>query len=166
MLYTNRFIATDNLIIHLKPVVGAITDTSIKANYAGFLSVSAITVYELAIKDVFNEFAAKKNKVFGSFVEKHFSRINGKIKIEHLKGNHIKLFGEKYLKKFDASLKNKEDTLLTTSKISIKSSYDNLITCRHDYVHKGSPTLTINEVMDSYNYGKEVIHCLNEAMKR
>lgn len=166
MPYTERFIATDNLIIHLKSVVGATTDTSIKANYAGFLSVSAVTVYELAIKDVFNEFAAKKNKVFGVFVEKHFSRINGKIKIKHLKDSHIKLFGGKYLNRFDTNLKNKESALLATSKISIKSSYDNLITCRHDYVHKGSPTLTINEVIDSYNYGKEVIHCLNEAMRR
>lgn len=166
MLYTDRFIATDNLIIHLKSIVGAISDTSIKANYAGFLSVSAVTVYELAIKDVFNEFAAKKNKVFGNFVENHFSRINGKIKIKDLKGQHIKLFGEKYSNKFDASLKNKESALLATLRISIKSSYDNLITCRHDYVHKGSPTLTIDEVINSYIYGKEIIHCLNEAMRR
>lgn len=166
MPYTDRFIATDNLITHLRPLVGAITDTSIKANYAGFLSVSAVTVYELAIKDVFNNFAAKKNKVFGMFVEKYFFRINGKIKIEHLKDSHIKLFGEKYFNNFDTSLENKERAVLATSIISIKYSYNNLITCRHDYVHKGSPILTINEVMDSYNYGKKVIHCLNEAMKR
>ena len=81
MPYTDKFIATDNLIIHLSSVVSTITDATVLASYAGFLSVSAVTDYELAIKDIFNEFASKKNKVFGSFVQSHFKRINGKIKI-------------------------------------------------------------------------------------
>ena len=60
MSYTDRFIATDNLISHLNTIVGTITDPAIQANYAGFLSVSSVTVYELAIKDIFNEFASNQ----------------------------------------------------------------------------------------------------------
>jgi hypothetical protein len=166
MHYTDRFIATDKLIAHLKTVIGTITDTAIKANYAGFLSVSGVTVYELAIKDIFNEFASKKHKVFGTVIEKHFEKLNGKIKIEHLKGEHVKLFGDKYLERFSLMLKRKENSIMSTSRISISANYGNLILCRHKYVHAGYPTLTIDEVIDCYKNGQEVIHCLYEVMKR
>lgn len=166
MSYTDRFIATDNLISHLNTIVGTIADPAIQANYAGFLSVSSVTVYELAIKDIFNEFASKKNKVFGNFIERYFEKLNGRIKIDDLKGIHIKRFGDKYLRKFNTKLQLKENNVFATSRISITNAYTNLIMCRHKYVHNGSPTLTINEVIAYYNSGKEVIHCLDDAMKR
>ena len=166
MPYTARFIATDNLLIHLSTMIGTISDPAIQADYAGFLSVSGVTVFELAIKDIFIEFALKKNKVFGTFIDSHFEKINGRIKLDDLKKSHIKQFGEKYLKKFNKKLQEEEKRFFSTSSISIISDYGNLITCRHDYVHKGSPTLTIGEVIRSYQNGKEVIHCLNFAMKR
>ena len=166
MLYSDRFIATDNLIAHLNTFVGTIADPIIQANYAGFLSVSSVTVYELAIKDIFNEFALKKNKVFGTFITTHFSKINSRVRISELRGTQIKLFGEKYLKKFDKILNTKENSLITSSKISITTDYGNLITCRHEFVHNGAPTLTINEVINCYKNGKEVIHCLHDTMKR
>ena len=166
MAYADRFIATDNLIIHLKTAIGTITDPAIQANYAGFLSVSSVTVYELAIKDIFFEFASKKNKVFGAFVEKRFRQLNGRIKISDLKGEHIKPFGDKYLKKFENILQAKESHFFSTLKISIPTDYGNLITCRHKYVHGGYPTLTMNEVINCYNSGKEILHCLDDSMKR
>lgn len=166
MSYQNRFVATDNLIAHLNPFVNSITDAAIKSDYAGFLSVSAVTVYELAIKDIFIDFAQKKNIVFGSSVEKHFAAINGKIKIEDLKGQHIKLFGMKYLDKFDAKLKMHEQIIFNLTRKNIRADYSNLIICRHKYVHGGTPTLTYQEVLDSYQVGKEVVHSLFEAMKR
>lgn len=166
MPYHNRFVATDDLIAHLNPIVNTITDAAIKANYAGFLSVSAVTVYELAIKDIFSEFATNKNKVFGNFVDRYFSRINGKIMIGDLKDTHINRFGEKYYKKFEANLKKRETIVFNTTRKNIRSSYSNLILCRHNYVHKGSPTLTFEEVLENYAIGKDVIHSLYDAMKR
>jgi hypothetical protein len=166
MPYTDRFRATDNLIAHLITVIGSIADPEIKSNYAGFVAVCSVTAYELAIKDIFKEFASKKNKVFGTVVEKHFGRINGAIKLDDLRGKHIKLFGGIYLNKFNKTLLNKEASILATSRISISTDYGNLITCRHEYVHKGYPTLTIEEVIEDFESGKEIIHCLNMAMKR
>lgn len=166
MAYQDRFISTDALIAHLNPIVSLITDAAIKSNYAGFLSVSAITVYELAIKDIFIEFSTKKNMVFGSFIEKHFAAINGRIKLEDLKGQHIKSFGPKYLDKFDKKLQAREQVILRLSGKNVRSSYANLILCRHKFVHAGNPTLTFEEVLDNYQIGKEVIHSIYEAMQR
>ena len=166
MPYTDRFIATDNLIVHLNTFVGTITDAALQANYAGFLSVSGITVYELAIKDIFTEFADKKNKVFGTVISTHFDKLNGRIRLPDLRGTHIKLFGEKYIKRFDKGLKIKENHFIRSSRISVTNDYGNLITCRHEFVHKGTPTLTVNEVINCYLHGKEILHCLADAMKR
>lgn len=165
MPYSDRFIATDNLIKHLNNVMVTITDQSLQSNYAGFLSVSSVTVYELAIKDIFNEFALKKNKVFGNFTERHFSRINGRIKLDDLRGAHLTLFGEKYLKRFNKNLSVKESSIFSATKKNIIADYGNLVTCRHKYVHGGSPTLTINEVISCYESGKEIIHCLNQSIR-
>jgi hypothetical protein len=165
MAYSDRFVATDNLISHLKSAVSAITDAAVLAYYTGFLSVSAVTVYELAIKDIFCDFASKRHTAFGSFVENHFRRINGRIKIETLKDEHLKLFGDTYSKEFQKLLCKEESSNLKARQISIKSSYQNLIQCRHDFVHKGFPTLTFNEVIEDYKNSKEVIHCLNDTMK-
>lgn len=166
MSYTDRFVATDNLIPHLQTVAATLTDAAIIANYAGFLAVSSVTVYELAIKDIFIEFAGKKHRVFGNVIQEHFERLNGKIKIESLKGEHVKLFGDKYLKRFKEKLSLQEHHVLRSSRISISADYTNLITCRHNYVHRGSPTLTMNEVINCYHNGKQVIQCLYESMRR
>jgi D-ribose pyranose/furanose isomerase RbsD len=166
MSYNNRFVATDNLIPHLQSIATTLTDAAIIANYAGFLSVSSVTVYELAIKDIFADFASKKHRVFGNVIQEHFKRLNGKIKIDDLKGEHIKLFGDKYLKKFKEKLSRQESHILRSSRISISTDYTNLIICRHNYVHGGNPTLTMNEVINCYRNGKQVIQCLYESMQR
>ncbi len=166
MAYADRFIPTDNLVAHLTPYLLTVHDAAILSSYAGFLSVSAITVYELAIKDIFNDFATKKHSVFGHFIEKHLSQINGRIKISDLRGNQVKSFGDKYLRKFDTSLDAKEADALRRLRASIKTSYDNLLVCRHRFVHGGNATMTHTEVIDSYNLGKEVIHSLHDSMRR
>ena len=164
-MYASRFSATDDLIVHLTPLVSAITDSRLKAYYAGFISVNAVTVYELAIKDIFKDFAEKKHAVFGCFAQNHFVRINGRIKLQELK-DHINLFGKKYEDRFKKQLKSKEDQALSKRKISLINCYNNLITCRHQYVHGGAPTLTFSEVLDFYNNGKEIIDVLANTMKR
>lgn len=158
--------STDALIANLTPYLSTITDAAVLASYAGFLSVSSVTVFELAIKDIFENFATKKNIVFGHFLEKHLSRLNGRIKLDDLRSNQIKSFGTKYLQKFDRGLNYKEAVFLVSHRLSLKSCYGNLITCRHEFVHQGNPTLTILEVINNYSLGKEVIHALFDSMRR
>jgi len=166
MAYQDRFTATDNLIAHLTPIVTVIPDAATKSNYAGFLSVSAVTVFELAIKDIFIEFANQKHLVFGGFIEKHFANLNGRIKLDDLKGQHIKSFGTKYLDKFEIKLRAREEAIFLATRKNLRSDYSNIILCRHKYVHAGYPTLTFEEVLSNYQTGKDVIYSLDEAMRR
>lgn len=164
MAYIDRFIPTDNLIANLDPYLTTITDAAVLASYAGFLSVSSITVYELAIKDIFEGFATTRDRVFGHFIEKHLSRINGRIQLDDLKKSQIKTFGSNYLTSFELNINTKESGFLISHGKSLKATYGNLITCRHEFVHQGNSTLTIGEVIDSYHLGKEVIHSLYDSM--
>ena len=167
MSYDSHFQLADEIVAHLTPIVSGITDPFISSRYVGFVAVSSVTVYELAIKEIFITFATKKNKILGTFTESFFERINGRIKIRDLRDSYITRFGDKYLSRFTKALEIVEQSSLKTHGVSICSRYGNLITCRHEFAHEGkiSTNMTFNEIVESYNSGKEVIHCLARCMR-
>lgn len=168
MSYANHFGHADDVISHLNTVIPAISNSLLKAKYVGFVSVAAVTVYEQAIKEIFINFAKKKHKVLGSFTESYFSRINGKIKIQVIRNEYIKKFGEKYQEKFEKNLKLAGKSYLRLYRRDMESSYSNMITWRNDFAHEGkmNSTTTYAEIVQAYEDGKQVIHCLAKTMTR
>lgn len=158
----------DNMITHLNTVMNGINDPFISSRYVGFVSIAAVTVYELAIKEIFIEFSRKKHRVFGSYAENHFDRINGRIKNTNIKNDYIKKFGDKYLRRYNKKLDALEKTILVNQRISLKSSYANLITWRNQFAHEGQVPHFVNyqDVVDSYELGKKLIDCVAETMNR
>ena len=168
MPYQDRYQHADDVIAHLDQVVPPIQDTLLKAKYVGFVAVASVTVYELAIKDIFCEFGVKKHPVFGCFTESHFARINGRIKLASLKNEHIPKFGDKYLKRFQKYLNADAVEQLRLCKRDICSAYNNLIVCRHNFAHKGeiATNMTYEEAVQAYEDGKKVLACLARTMVR
>jgi len=168
MPYTDHFQLADDYVAHLDVVIGAISDPFIKSRYSGFLAVSAVTVYELAIKSVFIEFASHKHKILGSFTSSYFDRINGRIRVQIVRDEYIKKFGEKYVRRFRKGLDKCEKEILRTDGESVTSCYENVITWRNDFAHQGliPATATYEEVKKAYTFGKQVIHCLATTMHR
>src|SRR4051794_29364243 len=97
MPYSDHYKLADDMITHLNTVMVSISDPFIQSRYVGFVAIAATTVYELAIKDIFYDFAEKKHKVFEAFTRSHFDRLNGRIKFPDLVGTHVKRFGDKYV---------------------------------------------------------------------
>ena len=168
MTHTALFVQADQCIAHLDTFVPGLSDPVLRSQYTGFAAVSAVTVFELAVKAIFIEFASKKHSVFGSFTGAHFDRLNGRITLGDLRKQHVPRFGERYSKRFDRLLKECEDRELRSTRASVKSSYGNLVTWRHEFAHEGRvPThATFDEVRKSYELGKKVIECLALAMTR
>ena len=168
MAYEDHFKLTDDFLNHLGSVIGANPDPWITSRYVGFLAVSATTVYELAIKDIFIEFCEKKNGVFGHFAASHFSRLNGRIKTDDLRGQHVKSFGAKYVNRFKRKEEELEKQFFRSQGVSVRSSYDNIIQWRHQFAHGGliPQTPSYEEVVESYKLGKEIVHCLAQTMVR
>ena len=168
MPYATHFAPADNIIDHLAVAAVGIGDPLVIGQYSGFAAVSGVTVYELAIKTVFEEFTSKKHKVFGCFCAAYFDRINGRINLRALKDDYLPRFGERYRTRFEKLLMNAEAHELKISGTSIKTSYGNLITWRNEFAHEGrAPTnATFAEVKRSYAAGKQVIECLALALIR
>ena len=168
MKYIDRFSLIEDYLIHLDMMMSGISDPFIKSRYLGFVVISAVTSYELAIKDILYDFSDRKHIVLGRFVRAKFDQMNGRIKIDALTNDHIGMFGDKYKYNFKNKLEKKETEWLRAGNGSIKSSYGNVIAWRHKFVHQGTAPDTTNyiEVKRAYLAGKEVIHCMNSAMTR
>ena len=168
MSYIKRFSLVEDYITHLDSVMNGIHDPFIQSRYLGFVLVSAVTVYELAIKDILFEFSDRKHVILGKFARSKFERMNGRIKLQNLQDDYICVFGEKYLSKFKKKLDQKEKFYLKNNKESIKQSYQNVITWRHSFAHDGKVpnTTNYNEVKLAYNAGKGVMIALDETFRR
>lgn len=148
--------------------MAATHDPILVGQYAGFAAVSAVTVYELAIKNIFFDFALAKHKVLAVFTEAYFERISGRIGLKVLRDDYVPRFGDRYARRFQKSLDADDLKELRASGVSIKSSYGNLIAWRNEFAHEGRvPTnATFAEVQQAYQYGKLVIDCLARCMVR
>lgn len=168
MPYSDYFKLADDLIAHLDPVLAALNDPFIESRYTGFLAVSSTTVLELAMKDIFYEFSAKKNKVFGNFCGAVFDRINGRIAMQTIEDEYLIKFGMKYKQRFIRAMDKIEKSTLATTGSSVRASYGNLLTWRNEFAHGGNVPRNASyaEVKRSYLCGKEVMHCLATCMKR
>jgi hypothetical protein len=166
MSLINHFRLADDMISHLNSVVYSVNDPFVESRYVGFVAVAAVTVYELCIKEIFCDFALRKHKVFGVFVDNYFSRINGRISLKSIKDEYLKKFGNKYVKRFKARSKDADDRCLQEYGKSMLASYGNIVVWRNQFAHEGSlpTTATYREVTKSYEMGKNVIIVLNDIL--
>lgn len=88
MPYRDRFALVEDYLAHVDPMMDAIADPFVQARYIGFIAISAVTAYELAIKDILYDFADKKHVVLGEVIRSRLLRLNGKIKLDDLKKEH------------------------------------------------------------------------------
>lgn len=166
MAYTDRFNELDILIPRLQALAVPGLDPLIVSTFVGVIAVKAVTAYELAIKDILEEFSSKKNRVFGVFVKTKLGRLNGRIMCSDLSGDLVKSFGEKYHRRFQRKIQEKTAAVMTREKVDLVNTYNNIIQCRHQLVHLGVITLTLNEAANSYQIGKAVLEALDETMRR
>jgi RiboL-PSP-HEPN len=167
-MYSDHFKLADDFIVHLDVALGGIGDPFIRSRYVGFVAISAVTVFELALKEIFCTFATTKHRVLGNFVTTYFERLNGQIGRDRIEKMYLPHFGDKYVKRFHKKLEVIELGCLKADRVSVKASYANLLTWRHGFAHEGTVPVnaTYEEVKKSYQYGRRVIECLADTMTR
>jgi hypothetical protein len=168
MPYANQFAHADAVMADLAKFVPSLADPQLRQKYIGFATVAAVPVYELAIKDIFVEFAGKKHQVFEVFVKSAYARLNGRIKPSAIKDDYVPQFGSRYIVKYKATLDKGHAAYLRQHRRDFLNSYNNLVTWRHNFVHLGQlpTTVTFPEVVQAYDDGKQLIHCLAASMRR
>lgn len=162
------FTASDTVLAHLTEYVGGIDDNYLKSRYTGFVAVTAVTSYEVNIRNKIFDFCRKKHKVFGDFSEAQFEKTNAKVKLAHLKDEYLKRFGGKYLKSFQKRVDLVEKEYLAEKGISLKNSYHNLITWRNDFVHEGvlPAYATYDDAREAYEAGKKIVSAFFDSLHR
>lgn len=165
-MYSAHFRHADDIVEHLNGVVPGLSDPLLAAKYVGFVAVASITVYEVAIKEMFLGFARRKHKVLGVFVESYFDRINGRIGIEKLRLDYLPRFGSEYRPRFEKQLHTVSEAYIKDCGRDIKTAYSNLIAWRNNFSHTGqtNTTATYSEVVQAYEDGKHVISCLSKSL--
>lgn len=168
MDYASHFRHADDVISHLNGVVPGLADPLLGMKYTGFVAVAAVTVYELAIKEIFCEFSRRKHNTFGKFAESYFGRINGRISLQNIKDDYCRRFGQRYVERFKRRLEADASNYLAAYRRDVRSAYSNLITWRNAFAHEGNvpSTATYADAVQSYEDGKTVIHALSTSMVR
>jgi hypothetical protein len=168
MSYVDRYQIADQLITHFSTVIPTIHDSYLVSRYTGMVAVVGVTSYELAVKDIFIEFARLKHKVLEACTRDYFDRLNARIMYRSLHKEYAFHFGIKYQTKFRKKIRDTEKRLLRSQGKSILTCYNNLITWRHQFAHEGilPNTATFQEAVDCYEFGKNVIECLAASMQR
>lgn len=69
-----------------------------------------------------------------------------------------------YHKEFVRLIAEKEEELLKNRKLSMKTTYANLLKWRHAFAHEGKKLATLEEVAESYSVAKEVIFITDNAL--
>jgi len=168
MPYAAQFAHADAVMTHLAGLLPTLGDPQLEQKYVGFASVAAATVYELAVKDIFIEFASKKHKVFEEFVKGSFGRLNGRIQADAIRGEYVPRFGTKYASRYGKRLQKTRTEYLRLNRRDFLIACQNILTWRHNFVHAGQlpTTATFAEVFQAYEDGKNLLHCLAASMNR
>ena len=155
----------DQYVAESDEYVRSIQDDFMKTRFTGFLSVNAVTIYELCIKSILVEFSHRKDPTFGFYIARQYERMNGRIRLADLVDLAGK-FGSSYKDRFKEILANCEQEKLESERASVRQAYTQLVDWRHEFAHKGSiPTnATYDEAKKNYCLGKEVIRSFGMAM--
>lgn len=159
------FTDSDSFMEHLSDAIKGIEDNAVSSRYVGFVAVSAVTIYEVVIKKSLKDCAATTHPMLGTFASVIFEKLNARIRREDIE-SYLKYYGAEYVDRFKELVDQKEQEHITDG--SVKSSYANILTWRHEFVHAGQlpSQATFAEAVKSYHLGKHVVIALDEVMKQ
>lgn len=162
------FLQSDLALAHLDTYVSTVGDPFIVSRYTGYVAVTAVTAFEINIREKTFDFCRKKHNVFGNFAEAYFAKTNAKVKTQQLQEEFLRKFGLRYLNRYKSKLNDLEKSHLRDHGRSLKGSYNNLIQWRHDFVHDGKlpDYATYGDARDAYEHGKKVVEAFFETLVR
>ena len=162
------FSQSDLALAHLDTYVSGISDPFIVSRYTGYVAVTAVTAFEINIREKIFEFCRKKHNVFGNFADAYFAKTNAKVKTRQLQDDYLNKFGLRYVNRYKRKMEDLEQVHLRDYRKSLKGSYNNLVQWRHDFVHDGKlpDYATYADACDAYVHGKKVIEAFFETLVR
>lgn len=133
-----------------------------RADLAGLLVVSMAASYESCVKETLVTYASAHHASFGNFTSKNYQKLNSRITINDLY-NYARTFDDGVHQRFKALLDQRKRKIDARIGKNIESSYNQILSWRHDFAHAGIRNTTIEEATSTHRLAKRVLYTFNEA---
>lgn len=145
-----HFSKIDDLVTEIDELVPSTSYRSVqfRADLAGLLVVAMAATYETCVKEILYEYANKQHIAFGEFALRNYDRLNSRVQVKDLK-KYCETFDPIICARFKTRLASKKQRLLGRIGKNIETSYEQILSWRHDFAHAGIRQTTIE---DGYCY--------------
>lgn len=127
-----------------------------RAELAGLLVVSIVASYENCVKDTLMAHANMHNARFGEYVERTYSKLNSRVRVNDLR-KYIQNFAPEKEDAFKNALNAKRKRISDWTGRNIETCFEQLQNWRHDYAHSGAKKTTIEEALKYHRFAKHVM---------
>lgn len=160
-----HFSKIDELIEEIDGIVppSSYREIQFRSDLAGLLVVAMAATYETCVKEILFEHANRHHINFGNFASRNYAKLNSRVQIRDLE-KYCKLFDPNLCIKFKAILSDKKMAILDRVGRNIETSYEQILTWRHDFAHARIRTTTIEEAASTHKFGKRIIYIFDAAL--
>lgn len=137
--------------------------TVFRADLAGLLVVLIAATYESCVKDSLTTFASQRNEEFGDYAARSYARLNSRIQISDLY-RYARVFSPSAHNSFGKVLKKSDAYILRCRGRGLQTSYNQILSWRHDFAHEGIRNTTVEEAFQTHQAAKHVLYCFEEAL--
>jgi hypothetical protein len=155
-----QFSRIDDLITEINGLVpsGSYRAVQFRADLAGLLVVAMAATYETCVKEVLYEYANRH-------ALRNYEKLNSRVQIRDLK-KYCELFDPAIQVRFKSRLAAKKKSLLDRVGKNIETSYEQILSWRHDFAHAGIRQTTIEEAAATHRVGKRILYIFDDAFHR
>jgi RiboL-PSP-HEPN len=136
-----------------------------RSELAGLLVVAMAATYETCVKDILYEYANRHHVAFGKFALRNYEKLNSRVQINDLR-KYCELFDPAIKLRFRDNLSTRKKSLLDRTGKNIETSYEQILSWRHDFAHARIRNTTIEEAGATHRLGKRVLYVFDEAFSR
>jgi Rad3-related DNA helicase len=135
----------------------------VRSELAGLLVVSTVAKYERCVFDIIHHYTDNIDQRFSYYAIDRYDRLNSRIKIDDL-CKLLRLFDEKKKKKKFLTLKGAEEKRAKRDGYNINTAYNQMLSWRHEYAHRGVTSATIKDILDHHQHAQRIIQCFKKSL--
>lgn len=162
-----HFAKIEELIVEIDDLVPSSSYRSVqfRADLAGLLVVAMAATYESCVKDVLYAYASRQHVAFGDYAQRSYEKLNSRIAVRDLK-KYCEIFDPAICNRFRSRLAERKSLILARAGKNIETSYEQVLSWRHDFAHARIRNTTIEEAAATHRVGKRILYIFDDAFNR
>ena len=117
------------------------------------------------MKDVLYAYASRQHVAFGDYAQRSYEKLNSRIAVRDLK-KYCEIFDPSICNRFRSRLAERKRLILARAGKNIETSYEQVLSWRHDFAHARIRNTTIEEAAATHRVGKRILYIFDDAFNR